>query len=317
MRNMTGRGDAPLQLPWSEVVVYSTHVRGFTKHASSGVKAKGTFAGVAEKIPYLKELGINQLELMPVYEFAEVEAWDEKRPPLRLSANGQKELVNYWGYSESYYFAPKASYSATGDPVREFKDLVRELHKNGIELVLEFHFPKGTRTALALDCVRHWVLEYHIDGIHVNRDHAPVEALAQDPLLSHTKIMSEGFQLEEIYEERHIPNFRNLAEYNDGFMLDVRRFLKGDEGQLAPFAWRARRNPSEYAVINYMANITALRCWTRSPMTRSTTRPTGRKTMTAPIIITAGTAARRDRAVRRRPSPCGPDSFATPLSCCC
>ena len=248
------QGDAPLQLPWSEVVVYSTHVRGFTKHASSGVRAKGTFAGVAEKIPYLKELGINQLELMPVYEFAEVEAWDEKRPPLRLSANGQKELVNYWGYSESYYFAPKASYSATGDPVREFKDLVRELHKNGIELVLEFHFPKGTRTALALDCVRHWVLEYHIDGIHVNRDHAPVEALAQDPLLSHTKIMSEGFQLEEIYEERHIPNFRNLAEYNDGFMLDVRRFLKGDEGQLAPFAWRARRNPSEYAVINYMAN---------------------------------------------------------------
>ena len=81
-----------------------------------------------------------------------------------------------------------------------------------------------------------------------------LSTLAQDPLLSHTKIMSEGFQLEEIYEERHIPNFRNLAEYNDGFMLDVRRFLKGDEGQLAPFAWRARRNPSEYAVINYMAN---------------------------------------------------------------
>ena len=80
---------------------------------------------------------------MPVYEFAEVEAWDEKRPPLRLSANGQKELVNYWGYSESYYFAPKASYSATGDPVREFKDLVRELHKNGIELVAGISFSQG------------------------------------------------------------------------------------------------------------------------------------------------------------------------------
>ena len=248
------QGDAPLQLAWQDVVIYAAHVRGFTRHASSGVKAKGTFAGIAEKIPYLKELGINQLELMPVYEFAEVETWDEKRPPLRRPGNGQKELLNYWGYADAYYFAPKASYSATGDPVREFKDLVRELHRNGIELVLEFHFPKGTRTAFVLDCIRHWVLEYHIDGIHVNRDHAPVEALAQDPLLSHTKIMTESFRLDEIYEERHIPNFRNLAEYNDGFMLDVRRFLKGDEGQLVPFTWRARRNPSEYAVINYMAN---------------------------------------------------------------
>ena len=248
------QGDVPLQLAWQDVVIYAAHVRGFTRHASSGVKAKGTFAGIAEKIPYLKELGIIQLELMAVYEFAEVETGDEKRPPLRRPGNGQKELLNYWGYADAYYFAPKASYSATGDPVREFKDLVRELHRNGIELVLEFHFPKGTRTAFVLDCIRHWVLEYHIDGIHVNRDHAPVEALAQDPLLSHTKIMTESFRLDEIYEERHIPNFRNLAEYNDGFMLDVRRFLKGDEGQLVPFTWRARRNPSEYAVINYMAN---------------------------------------------------------------
>ena len=247
-------GDVPLQLSWSDIVVYSTHVRGFTKHPSSGVKAKGTFQGIAERIPYLKELGINQLELMPVYEFAEVEPWDEKRPPLRRPGNGRRELLNYWGYTDAYYFAPKASYAATDDPVREFKDLVRELHRNGIELVLEFYFPKGVRTALALDCIRHWVLEYHIDGIHVNRDHAPVGALAQDPLLSHTKIMTESFHMEDIYEERHVPHFRNLAETNDGFMLDVRRFLKGDEGQLVPFTWRARRNPAAYAVINYMAN---------------------------------------------------------------
>ena len=248
------QGDAPLQLAWQDVVIYAAHVRGFTRHASSGVKAKGTFAGIAEKIPYLKGLGINQLELMPVYEFAEVETWDEKRPPLRRPGNGQKELLNYWGYADAYYFAPKASYSATGDPVREFKDLVRELHRNGIELVLEFHFPKGTRTAFVLDCIRHWVLEYHKGNEDNEAIQAPVEALAQDPLLSHTKIMTESFRLDEIYEERRIPNFRNLAEYNDGFMLDVRRFLKGDEGQLVPFTWRARRNPSEYAVINYMAN---------------------------------------------------------------
>lgn len=245
--------DRQLQLPYEEIVAYSTHVRGFTRHASSGVRAKGTFRGVAEKIPYLKKLGINQLELMPVYEFAEVEAWDEKRPPLQALCGGGQEQMNYWGYGEGYYFAPKASYAASGDPVRELKDLVKRLHENGIELILEFYFPKGVRTALVLDCIRYWVLEYHIDGIHVNRDGAPVEALAQEPLLSHTKLMTESFDLDEIYEERYIPVFRNLAEYHDAFLQDTRRFLKGDEGELAAFIWRARRNPERCGVMNYLA----------------------------------------------------------------
>ena len=130
---------------------------------------------------------------------------------------------------------------------------MKQLHKNEIELILEFYFPKGIRTALVLDCIRYWVLEYHIDGIHVNRDGTPVEALAQEPLLSHTKIMTESFGLDEIYEERYTPAFRNLAEYHDAFLQGARRFLKGDEGELPSFIWRARRNPDRCAVMNYLA----------------------------------------------------------------
>ena len=100
------------------MIAYSLHVRGFTKHSSSGVAHKGTFDGVTEKLPYLQKLGINQIHLMPVYEFDE-----------------NQRHVNYWGYGKAYYFAPKASYSASGDPVKELKMLVRELHKNGIELI--------------------------------------------------------------------------------------------------------------------------------------------------------------------------------------
>lgn len=246
-------GDEPLQIPYTDVIAYATHVRGFTRHSTSGVRAKGTFAGVQEKIPYLKALGINQLELMPVYEFAEVEAWDEKRPPIRRGGKADEPLMNYWGYADSYYFAPKASYAFSKDPVRELKTLVKELHKNGIELVLEFYFPKGIQTARVLDCIRYWVLNYHIDGVHVNRDHTPVEALAQEPLFSHTKIMSEGFGLDEIYDGRTVPAFRNLAEYNDGFLMDIRRFLKGDEGMIPAFIWRERKNPERHAVMNYLA----------------------------------------------------------------
>ena len=254
--NYDWEDDKPLMLPFEEVVANGTHVRGFTKHPTSKVKKKGTFAGIQEKISYLKQLGINQLELMPVYEFSELESMNNSPEWMKYAPIEEANVrLNYWGYTpRAYYFAPKASYAASDDPVKELKDLVKELHRNGIELILEFYFPKGTKASLVLDCVKYWVLEYHIDGIHINRDYAPVEALAHEPLLAHTKLLTEGFSLDEIYEEKTLPAFRNLAEYNDGFMLDARRFLKGDEGQLSNFTWRARHNPDRQGVINYMAN---------------------------------------------------------------
>jgi len=249
------KGDEPLHIPYDQVIAYATHVRGFTKHASSRVKAKGTFTGIMEKIPYLRELGINQLELMPVYEFEERKQKEERKDAVRYYPGAmEEERLNYWGYTRGYYFAPKAAYSYTGKPSEEFKDLVRSLHENGIEIILEFYFPKGTRAGLIIDCIKYWVLEYHIDGVHINRDYAPVEALAQEPLLSHTKILTESFRISEIYEEKYTPVYRNLAEYNDGFLTDARRFLKGDEGCLSDFVWRLRRNPGTHGIVNYMAN---------------------------------------------------------------
>lgn len=245
-------GDKPLQIPYEEVITYATHVRGFTKDSSSRVKAKGTFTGIMEKIPYLTELGINQLELMPVYEFEEVRGTKASDGNPIVMSRGAG--MNYWGYQSAFYFAPKASYSATGNPVREVKDLVKGLHKAGIELILEFYFPKGTKASLIQECIRYWVLEYHIDGVHVNSSGTPVEVLAQDPLLSHTKIMTEGFDLDWVYEEGYVPTYRNLAIYNDDFMVPARRLLKGDEGQVGPFTRAARRNPAKCAVVNYLAS---------------------------------------------------------------
>jgi len=245
-------GDKPLQVPYEDVIAYATHVRGFTMDDSSRVKAKGTFAGIMEKIPYLQELGINQLELMPVYEFEEVSgATASDGNPVRTNRGTG---MNYWGYGAGFYFAPKASYSAAGDPVHEIKDLVKALHKAGIELILEFYFPKGTKANLILECIRYWVLEYHIDGVHVNSNGTPVEVLAQDPLLTHTKIMTEGFDLSWIYEETYVPGYRNLAVYTDDFCVPARRLLKGDEGQIGTFTAQARRNPRKCAVVNYLAS---------------------------------------------------------------
>src|SRR5262249_24077338 len=100
-------GDRPLETPIEDLIIYEMHVRGFTRHSSSGVKFPGTFAGIREKIPYLKELGVNCVELLPIYEFDE---FDNSRPNPQTG----ELLLNYWGYSTVGYFAPKAGYAATG-----------------------------------------------------------------------------------------------------------------------------------------------------------------------------------------------------------
>ncbi len=245
------QGDHPLELPYEDCVLYMTHPRGFTMDPSSRVRHPGTFAGIREKIPYLRGLGITQLELMPVYEFAEAEAEEapKKHMPVKKISAGR---LNYWGYGRACFFAPKASYSASGNPVRELKELVRELHKNGIELILEFYFPHMTSPALIRDCIRYWVTEYHIDGVHVNAQDTPLTDLAWEPRLSRTKIMSEYFPLEKIYEPDYSPKFRRLAEYNDDFMIKARCFLKGDEDTLWQISESMRRNPVQQAVINYI-----------------------------------------------------------------
>lgn len=245
--------DKPLELPYEECVLYVTHTRGFTKDVSSKVKHPGTFQGIKEKISYLKKLGITQLELMPIYEFSELGNDQNLKKHMPIHKNSMEKL-NYWGYGPAHFFAPKASYSASGNPVRELKELVRELHKNGIELILEFYFPPLTNPNLIQDCIRYWVLEYHIDGVHINSSGTPLAALATDYQLSRTKIMSEYFPVEQIYAPSYQPSFRKLAQYHDDFLIKARRFLKGDEDMLEEIAKSIRKNPAQQGVINYVSN---------------------------------------------------------------
>jgi isoamylase len=124
-------GDVPLRRPSARTVIYELHVRGFTRHPSSRVKEpiRGTYAGLAEKIPYLKDLGITAIELLPIHSFD-----SQACPP---------GLVNYWGYQPVSYFAPHPEYSSRRDPlgpVNEFRDMVKALHRAGIEVILDVVF---------------------------------------------------------------------------------------------------------------------------------------------------------------------------------
>ncbi len=124
-------GDRPLNIPLRDSIIYELHVRGFTRDPSSGVKHPGTFRGLSEKIVYLKKLGITAVELMPVTEFNENE-------PTFVNPFTRKPLKNFWGYSPLSFFAPKCSYSSNMEaPLKEFRDMVKALHRAGIEVILD------------------------------------------------------------------------------------------------------------------------------------------------------------------------------------
>lgn len=255
----------PLHIPYHESIFYCLHVRGFTQHASSKVKHRGTFEGMMEKIPYLKELGITAVELLPAYEFEECETGEDKfsieyqvrhyaEVLPEAESDCKPEKVNYWGFKEGYYFAPKASYAASKNPCEEFKRMVREFHKNGIEVIMQFYFPERVKQAYILEILKHWVLEYRIDGVHLKGNRIPVTLLATEPLFANLKIMCEDFSLDEIYAASEVPAYKNLGYYREEFMYDTRRFLKGDSDMLKGFQYHMRNQNPKCGVVNFMTN---------------------------------------------------------------
>ena len=249
------RRKCPAMINYADSVFYLIHVRGFTRHASSGVTYPGTFAGVEEKLPYLKELGVTTLELMPAYEFIELE--EVKQPDEQTVVDAYKEDIpklNYWGYKEGYYFAPKASYAEPGlNPSESFHKLVRAVHDAHMELVMQFYFPAGVKQAVILEALKFWVKEYHVDGFHLMGDNIPLALLGTEPMFANTKLIYYGFPADDIYAGIR-PNYKNLAECNDEFMFNMRRFLKSDEGQLQGVLNHMKDIDNKLARVHYVTN---------------------------------------------------------------
>jgi glycogen operon protein len=308
------QNDRPLEIPAEDLVIYEAHVRSFTKHPSANVRHPGTYAGLREKIPYLKSLGINCLELMPIFEFDEFE---------NSSVNPEtgETRYNYWGYSTVGFFAPKAGYAATGPlgmQADELKTLVKELHKNGIEVMLDvvfnhtaegdhrgpticfrgldnrayymltpdgyyFNFSGCGNTLncnnpvvrqLVLDCLRYWVSEYHIDGFRfdlaaiLGRDPNGVplanppllEHLANDPVLGRCKLVAEAWDAGGLYQVGSFPAYGRWAEWNGKYRDTLRKFLKGDMGQVPDLSLRLQGSPDLYYGRGTAASVNFITC---------------------------------------------------------
>ena len=236
-------------------IFYLLHVRGFTAHSSSKVENKGTFKGILEKLDYLKDLGITTLELMPCYEFEEFEKISKDNSFIVDTTDYKAEnKVNYWGYKEGFYFAPKASYCATNEPVKEFKEFVKTLHKNGIEVVLQFYFPDKVKQHKIYEVLKFWLLNYNVDGFHLKGNKIPFSFIANDPLFGDTKLLYDYIPENEIYEASFIPTKRNLSSYSDAFMYQMRKVLKGDEGTLKDLVYYTKNYPEKSACVNFITN---------------------------------------------------------------
>ncbi len=282
------QGDRKPVIPLNEAIIYEVHLKGFTADPTSGVKNPGTYLGFIEKIPYLKDLGVNIVELLPIQGF------------LNRGSLTSKGLVEYWGYNTIAFFAPELAFSTKrflGCEVEEIKTLVRELHKAGIEVILDVvynHTGEGNELGptvcfkgidnptyyslsgsqnepyryyindtgcgntfdvenppvmrLVLDSLRYWAEVMHVDGFRFdlasiltrvrgdfNHDSAFFAAVTKDPILKKVKMIAEPWDL-TTYQVGNFP--KGWSEWNGKFRDTVRKYLKGDSGQLKELGWR-------------------------------------------------------------------------------
>jgi isoamylase len=276
-------GDRPLERPLEDTIVYELHTAGFTKSPSAAVERPGTFTALAEKIPYLVELGITAVELLPVFQF-------------------DPTTGDFWGYNPIAHFAPHAAYGT----VDEFRDLVKRLHRAGLEVILdvvfnhtgeagaggptisfrglandEYYLLSPTNpnelldfsgcgntlnasnpitAKLIFDCLRYWVTELHVDGFRFDLgsvltrgSHGEVEAhppivslieLADE--LAGTKLIAEAWDAAGLYQVGSFPG-RRWCEWNGRFRDDIRRFVRGDPGLVGAVATRIAGSSDLYA----------------------------------------------------------------------
>ena len=281
--------DASPDLALEQLVIYEVHTKGFTAHRSSGAERPGTYLGFIEKIPHLKRLGVNAVELLPIHEYVIDDFLLERG------------LTNYWGYNSIAFFAPESSYStqrAPGCQVTEFKTLVRELHKAGIKIILDVvynHSGEGSELGLSIsfrgidnisyysltgppeaprryyvnysgcgnslnfdspavirlvmDSLRYWVEVMHVDGFrfdlasvlgrekdgHFQSSASFFDAVSQDPVLAQIIMVAEPWDI-GTYQVGNFPV--DWSEWNGKFRDTMRRFGKGDAGQLSEVGWR-------------------------------------------------------------------------------
>lgn len=232
-------------IPKEEMILYKLHVRGFSMQCPGMEEKAGTFLALTKKLSYFKKLGITSLELMPVYEFEEFFSLDPAQKEYF-----PKDKINYWGYTKGNYFAVKKAYLSAGSDEREFKKMVRTMHRMGMECILEFYFPASVNPHEALESLRFWNEEYHVDGFHIIGGRELAGWIRSDYSLSGRKLFFDWFSPEDCASE---DTMLSLYSYNDSFRYPMIRAMNGHGLGMKELADVIVRQEQQQGIVNYIA----------------------------------------------------------------
>lgn len=211
----------------NDVIAYQCHVKGITFDESSNVNSKGTFLGLIEKLDSIKELGVNQLILLPVYDFDENLNFVYGAPSEFYKENNAS-VKNYWGFSEGNYFKLKPSYYNKSED--EFTELVNEIHSRNMEIVLMFYFEENMNTELMLNVLKYWYEHFSIDGFFMNVNPYYLKMISDSSALSDAKLYVYDYDPHLNYT-----NNERIAVYDYNFRNVLRKTLRGDEAALSDY----------------------------------------------------------------------------------
>lgn len=261
-------------IPKDKMILYKLNVRSFSMDYTKG--NKGTFAALKDKIPYLKSLGVNCIECMPVYEFEELilrqcekkldykewkVRWEEHTAANKGNKNKvsgvlspeyeydlDEKRVNVWGYTPSYYYALKESFAFQKTGKEEFEAFIEALHENDMECVLEMHFLDTFPKNQIVDILKYWVLAYGVDGFHLLGIDIPIAQIMEESVLKSTKIFHDS------YYTGNEENTNRYFVYNEEFKYSARKMLNFQEASLCEFTQQMRKQGSDMGFINYISD---------------------------------------------------------------
>ncbi len=240
-----------------DMVIYKLHMRGFTENNGLTASYRGNYKGIIKKLPYLKELGITSILFMPVYDFEEIRYHSYKvtEPDDTVGEKTSDPYgVNYWGYGDASYFAPKASYFGA-DPQKGMDALVNAIHKAGMEIFLEFSFTSEKiieNPRFIANILIWWHMRYKVDGFHLIGEGLPIRYILRHPKLSDVKIFYDRVDERELSGEEH----KRFFYYNDDFVYPLRRLENHMDGSVAELANQMRKQGDKFGFVNYAAEKT-------------------------------------------------------------
>ena len=238
--------DKTLNLKPEDMVIYETNVRAQTMADPVIKKDKGTFKALERKLTYFKSLGVTSLMLMPVYSVLPAKA------DYRDADNTLKP--NLWGFGRGLHFSLKEEYFASFNHEFEFKHFIYALHKEGLEIILMMEFHETDSTVYIMSVLKYYLLNYHIDGFRLIGGGFDFYQIAGYPLFKNTKLFYNNFDFSNCRPSGNI-KFKNLICMDEDFLINSRRFLKGDEDCVRPLSFAVRENHKYFSKVRMITDF--------------------------------------------------------------